>query len=160
AVQVVLWLGALAATQAAAKAAVSRANLRGIGQAIKLYHNACGDYPASFTDLVAHGECTLPQFICRADKYITEARPGEPIPHTSYIYSPGAGEWREDEDIVLAHERCPWSVAPNGAIFWRPAYGVLFADLHTEYIDWEEFSGVWYRSLDRRREIGWPTGAE
>lgn len=131
-----IMLPSLARAREISKRAVSAANLRGIGQAIKIYANDNADkYPPALTALIEDGSITEKQLIS----------PRQPSGVTSYVYITGQSE-NSDPRNVLAYERLEGQEGTN----------LLFCDGHVE---WQRPEAMrksireTYRRLQREQEL-------
>lgn len=152
---VMLALTGLSRTREYAKAAVSAANLRGVGMAMKLYTEEFGDYPSSPEDLVRAGRATGGEFQALQDPRAPGGPPpGAPL-YSSYILQPGSGEWVSDSRLILAYERFPWTLA-KPRLFATHGRFVLFGNGHVRCLDNRVFEAARRADAVRRKELDWP----
>jgi len=144
----------LGVARSIALSGVPQANLRSIAEALKAYHEQCGQYPLTLLvpvemRLLAPSECVDPHDRRGHWNRVTEEC------YTSFEYVPGSGSWRVDADLMLAYERLPWT---RGRLSFcsPPGYSVLFADLSVRWVDIQEFDEAIRRDSELRKEIGWP----
>lgn len=149
-----LSLAVLGRTRAYAKSAVTAANLRGIGQGLRLYHEDYGDYPPSHYDLIAVNLSTPRQFLSVYDPDVRWESMNSETPYSSFEYQPGDGIWCDESRVVLAFERGPWT---PGELRLFPTRGrlVLFADMVVRWLDAPAFDDALRDDTERRRELGW-----
>jgi len=154
--QLALTWRALSVMRSVGKSQVSAANLRGIGFALRMYHDKYGEHPESLAHLVRIGLLGPGSCVCPYDEINErqDLRDG----YTSYVYQRGAGAWRNEPELILAYERFPWSRA-RSELFSSAAFNVLFGDLSTRCLDVNEMTAAWHQDFQRRREIGWSTPA-
>lgn len=145
---------ALARVRAAGKATVTAANLRGIGQALKVYHEGEDGYTSCLGDLKAANNVTGLQLLSIADPALSCWEDADP-PYSSFAYNPGVGPWRADPEIVLALEREPWT-ATEMRLFPRHGRWVLFGDGDVRWLLDGEFREAMERDRARRSDLGWP----
>jgi hypothetical protein len=152
AVQTLLSLGALSRTREVAKAAVSAANLRGIGRALAVYANDRGEWPAALDDLVAAGDVSPQMLVTIHDALGRPIAPGPPY-YSSFAYRGGGTSTSQDPTVILAFERAPMTVMD--ARLW-PKRGrlVLFGDGRVATLDEPAFQAALTKDEERRRELG------
>ena len=152
--QVVLGMAALGAVREAAMSAVPRANLRGIGQALALYHRDTCAYAASLHDLLLFDLLSPKSLFNPYDHEAHELRVLEQG-YSSFVYQPGQGDWRSDPQLILAYDRALFSSAQVRLL--RPhGRHVLFADGAARWLAPADFER--HKDADRalRKRIGWP----
>ncbi len=153
----ILVLEMLAVARTCSKAAVSWSHLRGIGQAIKLYHADYAEYPPHLHVLVGEGMCTPKQLMSPQD--VVHESDVMALGYSSYLYQPGRGAWQADPGLVLAYERLPFGM--HGTMeYGRPlrVQGVLFADGTVRPLSMDEIAEAMLRDRRKRIELGWPVG--
>lgn len=139
-----------------AKSLVAQSNLRGIGETVKLLCQKNGNYPASLGYLVEVGELTPKQLISYRDPNVAGVDLHEPVlRYSSFEYCPGVGPWRDEHDVILAHEREAWS-SLEVRVFAKRGRCVLFGDGRVDILDAGEFAAAIQRDRERRGELGWP----
>ena len=138
------------------KVTVSRANLGGVAEALKLYCDEQGDYPHMLDVLVARGDITNKLLVAPNDARLRNDnwRKEDP-PYRSYIYCPGSGRWRDEPHIVLACENGTWSPL-ECRLFSDRGRLVLFSNGGVRVVCQREFREAVQASAARRAELGWP----
>ena len=149
-----LMLQTLGRMRDAGKATVTSANLRGIGQALKLYHEDFEVHAPSLADLEVANYTTRKQFLSIADPGLVNWSDTGPA-YSSFAYNPGVGSWSKEPDIVLAFEKEPWT-ATEMRLFPKHGRWVLFGDGSVKWLQDAEFRATMELDRARRLDLGWP----
>jgi hypothetical protein len=138
----------------AGKATVTCANLRGIGQALKVYRDDFETHAPLLADLEIANYTTRKQFLSIADPALADWSDTGPI-YSSFAYNPGVGSWSDDPQIVLAFEKEPWT-ATEMRLFPKHGRWVLFGDGSVRWLLDGEFREAMERDRTRRSGLNWP----
>jgi hypothetical protein len=77
--------------------------------------------------------------------------------YSSNDYRRPCGGWPDDGDLVIAFERCPWTIIEH-KLFTDKGRCVLFGDGRVECLGEDAFRKALEADLARREVLGWPTG--
>ncbi len=128
------------------RSAVARANLAGIGTALRSYANEYGAYPPSLQQLLDAEMCMPKNLFSPADPAAGLGPPG----YTSYTYqSPPTNAVGTDKGVVIAFERAPWNTHEFRLC---PKWGrwVLFGDGSVKLLDAAQFEEAMRQDAQRR----------
>jgi hypothetical protein len=138
--------------RATAKAEVARANLRGIGQAMRAYSQEYGELPPNFGMLIQQGSISERQLLVVNDPdWSTNQAQGT----TAFRYIPGAGAWPDDAALIIAYEQ-PCENPLHVCLKPKKGRCVLFGDGRVELLTQGRFEQAWQGDRLRREELGWP----
>ena len=146
----------LGAAREHAKTSLTASNLKGLGAVAKLHCDEHGAYPPSLQSLVEPGHRIPRQLMSIGDPRIADVcRDENAAGYSSFEYCPGVGAWRDEPDVILAHERQAWS-ALEVRVFPRYGHCTLFGDGKALLLGADEFAAAKRRDKARRAELGWP----
>ncbi len=146
----------LGAAREHAKTAVTASNLKGLGGGARVHCDEHGFYPPSLQSLVEPGRCIPMQLVSIGDPRIADVcRDENTLGYSSFDYCPGVGAWRDEPEVILAHERQAWS-ALEVRVFPRYGRCTLFGNGRALLLGADEFAAAKRRDKARRAELGWP----
>lgn len=131
------------------KSAATASNISGLLLGMRAYCNDYGDYPSALSDLVRTQVATGSALRSYGDPIDLPESSPTAADYSSFIYQPLIGAWRDEPEVILLHERAPWSRHGDG----RLAYTVGFGDGRSAAVLVDEFGAVLWRSECRRREV-------
>lgn len=137
------------------KTTVTEANLLGIGQSLNLYFRDHGAYPESAFELARLNYVTAKQFLSIGDPRVLAGGTWDVPTYTSFMFLPLTTMMNGDAQVIVCHEREPWSRRELRILAPRVRW-VLFADGQVKALDEAQFEEALKKNETRRNELGLP----
>jgi len=148
-------MSALSVVRERVKTAVSRANLRGVGVAIRESAADHGEYPPALATLVEHDYASSRRMLSRYEPDLDAAT--HDSGYSSFAYVPGRGAFQPEPEVILAYERVASGARPVGRALWTiPVHAILFGDGESVALDSDELRAAMHKDRARRAALGWP----
>jgi len=146
----------LRVTRDASKSTIPAANLKALGLLVEQHAEMHAAYPPSLESIISEYSMSPKALLSPFDPDAPHDVPGDRLIYSSYVYRPGNGKPAPDPDIVIAHEREPFTICEPRILAPKERW-VLFGDGQVRHLTDAEFADAMRKDEERRRELGWST---